>query len=195
MNHEHFAFRSAEQILDTFCLAEDRLQGFKRTYRKLKLVLAATALADFGSTDEAALACAWEELQIALTGRGDDTLVGPCIQFWRYTTKPERKQLRQVFENAFKRAELDTGPEVSRLYTTKWRRAPFLVLNDLDAAMQKVPLVPYSGPKLKDFAEDSGYHLAALAHWQEQEEAADRIVNHHANQSKGRKPKLTVVEP
>lgn len=200
MNNERFAYEEAERRIDAYCYDEARTRGFRRTYRKLKLVMSVIAYTDYApdaKLTEAAIACAWEELQLALTGRGEDVISGPIIQLWKHTPLGERDELRAVFVEAFNKAEAATGPDVRRLYTHKYRRQHYWLLDDEepddDSLDDAGTIAPYFGARLEELALDQGHDVEDLLAWHEDEELADRVVHHHAFRRKKSPPKLSVL--
>lgn len=151
---DRFEFEHAERILDEFvynCRAPD---NFLRVYAKLKLVLAVISITDYAQEGDAALACAWEELDVAVRGYGDELLTGIIIQLWRYLPSDRHREFRSALKRAFAAASAATSTTVFRLHEEKYRLAE---VNDPSKGWGFPTAVPLRGPRLQDWAKVAGY--------------------------------------
>lgn len=162
-----FAYEEAEHMLDAFAADPKRLRAFARAYRKLKFMAAAYAFCDYMPRKASAedkrrgMAYAWEDIQIAFTGRGEWALHGCLLQMWSYLRPREHKAFARLVEEAFTRAEELTHMDAPRRYLPEYRRKPpRLPEEDWDLPT----LLPMSGAVLHDWALDSGNDPADVEH-------------------------------
>lgn len=150
----YFEFEHAEQILDAFVYNINAPDNFLRVYAKLKLILTVISITDYSQEGEGALACAWEEVDVAFRGFGDELLTGIIIQLWRYLPESRQREFRSTLKRAFSAANAATSPDVFRLHEEKYRLAE---INDPTKGWAFPTAVPLRGPRLQDWAKASGY--------------------------------------
>jgi hypothetical protein len=154
-----FAYEVAEKELDAFAAKEGTL-SFKRSYRKLKFMLAAYAFVDFdnryASCEEAkdrAMSFAWEDVQMAFTGHGEWALAGCILQMWTCLSPKKQARFFEVVKAAFEAAEEATSPEAPRRYMHRFRTKP----PRKPGENWTLPtILPMSGKTLSDWALDNG---------------------------------------
>lgn len=189
-----FQYQVAEAVLDKWCLDLGRPPGFRRAYVKLKLGLYALAYVDYneqGKLTEAVRACAWEELQITCTARGEACTSGLLAQVWHNCRVEEKPDLRKLFETAFALAEGATAKDAERLYPKKYRLADFEWLADTPPDWE--PVAPYRGPRLVDLCIEFGWDitktLATFAELMKREVEGDEV-----EEVEWQRPKLELLE-
>lgn len=146
-----FAFEVVEEQLDEFAIDQDA--EFQRSWMKTRFMVTAYAYGDWyqpGMHPALALARAWEELQIAFTGRGEAFLSGAVLHLWNTLPNAKaEKRFEKLLRNAFAEAERATPDDAARLYLREYRDAP---LRNPDDGFTLDPLLPVRGIRLREWA-------------------------------------------
>jgi hypothetical protein len=193
-----FVYEEAEKLLDAFA-AGPRPMAFKRAYVKFKFMIAAYAYIDFSTPGRRPsgkeLAYAWEDVQMAFVGHGEQALIGTIIQLW-VTLSPEDQFLfAQVIKEAFGRAEVATIESASRRYLHRYRVKPVRLPEE---GFDLPTILPVRGVQLRDWAIDSGQDPdQAEEQWYWLEFADREILRERRSggqRLKSRKPRLKLVK-
>lgn len=159
----HFAYEEVQRRMDEFAIDPRRTPAFRRAYVKFLFMVAAYAYADHADegtkrpTPEA-LACAWEDAQMAFVGNGEQALVGVVLQMWVHLDhrkkkgekKSEEKQFQELLTEAFATAEERTPAGTARQYLAKDRKKPILLPRE--GLGSQPHILPARGVKLRDRA-------------------------------------------
>ena len=174
---DRFAYEEAEKLLDAYARQPAHTAQFRRAWHRLKWAIYGVAHIDFSydrRPDETSLAHAWEDAQLAFYGYGEASMTGCVLQLWAHVDKKERNRFERAVYNAFQVAEQSTGPGVNRRYMSQWRRKP---IRRPEQGFTLAPILPINGPRLRDWAADTGKDFVVLEDQLYWLEKADREVN------------------
>ena len=153
---DRFAFEYAERTLDTFAGTVESKQ-FCRSYAKFRFVLGIYAYCDFSypkMPTVKAVAYAWEDAQVAFTGYGEPALHGVILQMWTTLPAHLKDKFKEAIETGFRLAEEHTDSSVARRYLAEWREKP---IRDPDLGFNLPTILPVTGPKIREWAEEEGF--------------------------------------
>jgi hypothetical protein len=173
-----FVYEEAENMLDSYALGrrESGDKQFYRAYRKFRCLITIYAYMDFpsGSAPKQRLSWAWEDVDIAFRGYGDNILTGVMLQMWDHTAdEEEANRFHRTITKALERSNAVTDKNCPRRYLIKWRQSR--VRKGADDFADQVVL-PVNGPKLREWAEAEGFDAESIEHQFGLLEAAQREV-------------------
>jgi hypothetical protein len=171
-----FVYEEAENMLDAYALGrrESGDKQFYRAYRKFRCLITIYAYMDFLSiSPKQRLSWAWEDVDIAFRGYGDNILTGVMLQMWDHTEDEEANRFHLTITKALERANAVTDKNCPRRYLLKWRQSR--VRKGADDFADPVVL-PVNGPKLREWAEAEGFDAESIEHQFGLLEAAQREV-------------------
>ena len=151
-----FYFEPIEAALDAF-MEELGDPMATRALRKLKFAVLGTAWTDFHIWDPdvgsiQAMAWAWEDLAIALSGYGESGLTGMVVALWSAVPRESWDALKEQLNRAMARAEAGTPNSVSRRYFHSYRKQGVRTPKD---GFDLPCVVPTQGHRLKEWAAKS----------------------------------------
>jgi len=153
---QRFHFEPVEVALDHF-MEELEDPAATRALRKLKFAVLGTAWTDFRIWDpdvdsEQAMAWAWEDLAIALSGFGETMLTGAVMALWTAVPRASWDELKEWLDLALAKAEAATPVSVARRYLHTYRKQGVRTPAD---GFDLPCIVPTQGPRLKEWAAKS----------------------------------------
>jgi hypothetical protein len=172
---DRFAYEEAEAVLDAFASSPKRTKQFVRAYRKFKYLVTAYAYLDFAHEkppNDLALSYAWEDAQVAFTGHGEASLIGCVIHMWVHVLQDDKAQFKRTIEEAFRKAEAATDPDLPRRYISRWRDKP---ARTPEEQFNLPAILPVWGAKTDDWALDNGEDPVELSDQLMWMERADRF--------------------
>lgn len=148
-----FLYEPIELALDAF-FDELQVPAATRALKKLKFAVLGAAWTDFDIWDPEvdsaqAMAWAWEDMVIALSGYGESGFTGAVVALWATVPRESWTDLQEQLNRAKARADAATPRSVARRYFHTYRKQGVRTPDD----GFKLPcLTPTSGPRLREWA-------------------------------------------
>ena len=152
-----YPYEIVEKALDGFFLERPKELLLRRSYRKFKALVFMLATVEYNMLDagseeqrEKALSFAWEDMDLAFRGYGDNCTTGFVMQLWAVLFKTDWPNFKKLLEECLGEARAVANEKgVKPRYSAKYLSKP---VRDLDEEFCLPTALPLSGPVIREWA-------------------------------------------
>jgi len=152
-----YPYQIVEKALDTFFLERPNELLLRRSYRRFKAFVFMLATVEYEMLDgeseeqrEEALSFAWEDMDLAFRGYGDNCATGFVMQLWAVLFKEDWPNFKKALEECLGEARAVANEKgVKPRYSAKYLSKP---VRDLDEEFCLPTALPLSGPVIREWA-------------------------------------------
>ena len=175
-----YPYEIVEKALDSFFGERAEQLLLRRSYRRLKCLVNMFAVVEYGMLDtederarKKAVSFAWEDMDVAFRGYGDNCTTGFVMQIWSVLQKKDWPVFKALLEEALSKARKEAEHRgVNPRYSDRYLYKP---VRDLDEEFCLPTALPLSGPVVRDWAVENDKDPERLEEAMLYLETVDRI--------------------